>query len=164
MGTTLGTTYQALGLFPEAEPHLRAALETRKRSLGQAHPDVAASLNNLASLLQARGGPGRAEPLSVNRWRSAQGSGRRAPGRGRESDQPRRVAASPGRPGRAEPLFRESLAIRRKALGDEHPNVAESLTNLAGLLLVRGDLIGASRCTASRWSSGAGLLATSIRT
>ena len=34
----------------------------------------------------------------------------------------------------AEPLYKESLAIRKKVLGDEHPDVAESLNNLAGLL------------------------------
>ena len=39
----------------------------------------------------------------------------------------------------AEPMFRESLAIRREVLGDDHPNVARSLSNLAGLLAGRGD-------------------------
>src|SRR5206468_2607829 len=46
--TTLGKTYQALGLYAEAEPHLREALETRRKLLGPEHPDVARSLNNLA--------------------------------------------------------------------------------------------------------------------
>ena len=34
----------------------------------------------------------------------------------------------------AEPLHKESLAIRKKALGEEHPDVAQSLNNLALLL------------------------------
>lgn len=34
----------------------------------------------------------------------------------------------------AEPLFRRSLAIREKALGPQHPDVAQSLNNQAGLL------------------------------
>ena len=34
----------------------------------------------------------------------------------------------------AEPLFRRSLAIREKALGPEHPDVATSLENYAKLL------------------------------
>ena len=34
----------------------------------------------------------------------------------------------------AEPLYREALAIDRKVSGNEHPDVATSLNNLAGLL------------------------------
>ena len=34
----------------------------------------------------------------------------------------------------AEPLFRESLAIRKKVYGNEHPKVAAGLNNLASLL------------------------------
>ncbi|CAM9588227.1 unnamed protein product, partial [Laminaria digitata] len=34
----------------------------------------------------------------------------------------------------AGPLFERSLTIREKALGPEHPDVATSLNNLAGLL------------------------------
>ena len=34
----------------------------------------------------------------------------------------------------AEPLYREALDIRKKVFGDEHPNVAQSLNNLASLL------------------------------
>ena len=34
---------------------------------------------------------------------------------------------------KAEPLFQRALAIREKALGPEHPNVAKVLKNYAGL-------------------------------
>jgi len=34
----------------------------------------------------------------------------------------------------AEPLFREALAIDKKALGNDHPGVATDLNNLAQLL------------------------------
>ena len=33
----------------------------------------------------------------------------------------------------AEPLFKRSLAIKEKALGPDHPNVATSLENMADL-------------------------------
>ncbi len=39
-----------------------------------------------------------------------------------------------GRYAEAEPLYQRSLAIREKALGPEHPHVAESLENYAALL------------------------------
>ncbi len=39
-----------------------------------------------------------------------------------------------GRLAEAEPLYERSLKIREKALGDEHPKVAQSLENFALLL------------------------------
>ena len=45
-----------------------------------------------------------------------------------------------GRLDDAEPLYRESLEIRRKALGPEHPDVGASLNNLAVLLFNTGRL------------------------
>ena len=39
-----------------------------------------------------------------------------------------------GKYDKAEPLYRESLAIDKKIYGDEHPSVARDLNNLAGLL------------------------------
>ncbi len=38
----------------------------------------------------------------------------------------------------AEPLYQRSMAIREKALGPEHPDVAQSLNNLAGLYEAQG--------------------------
>jgi tetratricopeptide (TPR) repeat protein len=38
-----------------------------------------------------------------------------------------------GRYEEAEPRFQRALEIREKALGPEHPDVAQSLNNLAGL-------------------------------
>ena len=38
----------------------------------------------------------------------------------------------------AEPLFRRALAIREKALGENHPDVAQSLNNLAVLYEKKG--------------------------
>ncbi len=38
----------------------------------------------------------------------------------------------------AEPLYQRSVAILEKALGPEHPDVAASLNNLAGLYKVQG--------------------------
>ena len=45
--------------------------------------------------------------------------------------------------GEAEPPLRRALAIREKALGPDHPDVATSLNNLAGLLHDKGDYAGA---------------------
>jgi len=39
----------------------------------------------------------------------------------------------------AEPLFREALAIDKKVYGEDHPEVATDLNNLAQLLKKKGD-------------------------
>jgi len=43
-----------------------------------------------------------------------------------------------GRYAEAEPLYRQAVAIRERTLGAEHPDVAWSLHNLAGLYRVQG--------------------------
>ncbi|MEH2086381.1 tetratricopeptide repeat protein, partial [Nostoc sp.] len=45
---------------------------------------------------------------------------------------------SQGRYSEAEPLYIQALALRRKLLGEEHPSVASSLNNLAGLYRSQG--------------------------
>src|ERR1700693_4057798 len=49
--------------YDEAEPLLRRALELREKALGPDHPDIAQSLNNLASIYRDRGEYEKAEPL-----------------------------------------------------------------------------------------------------
>ncbi|MFQ5349585.1 MAG: tetratricopeptide repeat protein, partial [Thermoanaerobaculia bacterium] len=44
----------------------------------------------------------------------------------------------------AEPLLREALSVRRRALGKDHPAVAQSLNNLGVVLRQRGDYDGAA--------------------
>ena len=54
---------QDQGKLGEAEPLYREALDGRRRTLGDSHPDTLTSINNLESLLQAQGKLGEAEPL-----------------------------------------------------------------------------------------------------
>lgn len=42
------------GKYDEAEPLCRRAMEITKRVLGEAHPDYATCVNNLASLLKSQ--------------------------------------------------------------------------------------------------------------
>jgi tetratricopeptide (TPR) repeat protein len=57
-----GELYQA-GRYTEALPLAQKALEIREKAFGLVHPDVAASLHNLALLYQAMGDHAKAEPL-----------------------------------------------------------------------------------------------------
>jgi len=52
---TMGQAFLGLGLKAQAEPHLRASLEIRRRLLGEDHPLFAQSLAAWAELLHARG-------------------------------------------------------------------------------------------------------------
>ncbi|OUL28003.1 tetratricopeptide repeat protein [Nostoc sp. RF31YmG] len=49
--------------YSEAEPLYQTALSLRQRLLGQEHPDVATSYNNLAALYDSQGRYSEAEPL-----------------------------------------------------------------------------------------------------
>jgi serine/threonine protein kinase/Flp pilus assembly protein TadD len=51
---TIGRVYQSLGLYEEAEQPKEEALAIRRRELGNEHPDVAHSLDSLASLAYER--------------------------------------------------------------------------------------------------------------
>jgi tetratricopeptide (TPR) repeat protein len=59
----LGRFYEGQGLYSLAEPWYQACLNTTQNRLGPDHPDVAASLNNLAALYYAQGRYAEAEPL-----------------------------------------------------------------------------------------------------
>ena len=60
---TIGSTYRTQSLYPEAEPHLRAALAIRRRVVGPQHPDTALSMIALAEWCILTGQYAEAEPL-----------------------------------------------------------------------------------------------------
>jgi tetratricopeptide (TPR) repeat protein len=55
--------YDSQGRYTEAEPLYLEALDLYKQLLGDNHPDVAQSLNNLAYLYDSQGRYTEAEPL-----------------------------------------------------------------------------------------------------
>ena len=59
-----------------------------------------------------------------------------------------------GQPGEAEPLLRRALAIREKVLGPDHPEVAQSLENLAVLYRDMGGYDRAEPLFRRCWPSG----------
>ena len=55
---------------------------------------------------------------------------------------------------RAEPLYRQALEIRKKVLGEEHPDYATSLNNLAELYCAMGAYDRAEPLYRRPWRSG----------
>ncbi len=91
-------------------------------------PDVALSLNNLASLYDKQGRYADAEPLykrSLAIWEKALGPDH--PNVATALTNLAELYTNQGRYAEAEPLYMRSLAIREKALGADHPDVALSL-------------------------------------
>ena len=126
--------------FFKAEKFNLRGLALYKKSLGDEHPDVATSLNNLAVLYWVQGDYVAAKPL----YQESLALRKKLLGE-EHSD----VATSlnnlaelyrmQGDYSTAEPLYQKSLALRKKLLGDEHPDVATSLNNLAELYRMQGD-------------------------
>jgi serine/threonine-protein kinase len=135
---TIGTTYLALGLYPQAEGELRLALEERRRLLGEPNVDVAATESNLASLLYARHSLDEAAELlesARDTFRAANGAA--SPELASALSSLGAVRRAQGRLDEAESLHREALAIRRRIAPDDI-DAAESMNNLASALLIEG--------------------------
>ncbi|MCH9651187.1 MAG: serine/threonine-protein kinase [Deltaproteobacteria bacterium] len=130
----LGRLRRNTGDWQAAEETIRQALEMRRRVRGDAHPEVAQSLNNLGLLLQRTGRYEEArEPLEeALEIRRGQG------------DRPLEVAESlnnlglllyrTGQAEMAESLLREAVSVHEGKLGSDHPDLANSLQNLAMVL------------------------------
>ena len=65
---------------------------------------------------------------------------------------------SPRQYGEAEGLYKRALAIREQVLGENHPDVADALNNLALVYWTQGKYSEAEGSTSARWRSGRRLL------
>ena len=133
----LASLYQAQGRYDDAETPYSRALNIREVKLGPEHPDVANSLSNLASLDQARG-----------RYTDAEVLLKRAQAIKAKVFNPITPISPPDsiiwlrcirtRAATMRLNASKSLAIREKALGPDHLDVARSLSNLAALFQAQG--------------------------
>ena len=123
--SNLGRVFDLQGKYADAEKMYRQALVVREKALGRDHPDVATNLNNLAKVLQDLG---KDQQIGVSEARA------RA-----------RAGATVGGLTEIENMYRRALAIQDRSLGREHPATALTLSNLGGLLAVRGDFAQAEQ-------------------
>ncbi|MEH1934842.1 MAG: tetratricopeptide repeat protein [Nostoc sp.] len=124
--------YKGHGLYNQAIPWSEQCLEVTKKRLGEEHPDVASSLNNLALLYYFQGRYSKAEPLYIQTLALCRKLlGEEHPDVASSLNNLALLYDSQGRYSEAEPLYIQALALWRKLLGEEHPDVASSLNNLA---------------------------------
>jgi tetratricopeptide (TPR) repeat protein len=107
----------------------------RKQLLGEAHPDVATSLNNLAALYMTRRGANEAEPLYQEALVDApkRSLGEAHPAVATSLNNLAVLYANQGLYQRAEPLLVQALEILQRSLGPDHPytqSTQQSLENV----------------------------------
>ena len=139
----LGEAYLDLGLYGQAEPHLRTALTLREGGLGSDHLDTAEAMAALGAALQAQGRPAEAEALyrEALAVRSAQLGDEHA----LAAEAMASIASAlldRGDYAASEAMFGEALTLLRRAYGERHERVALALSNFGELLGAEGDLAG----------------------
>ena len=141
---TIGVAYRALGLYDQALPHLRRALELARQLDGEDHPRTADAMNELGVLLCDGGAFAEAEALH----RAALAIHLRCFGEPHEAlavsmNNLAETLAGQGQHEDADALARQALEQRRALFGPRDLRVAESLNNLALLRYSQGAYAGA---------------------
>jgi tetratricopeptide (TPR) repeat protein len=127
------------GRYAEAEPLCKQALGIWEKTLGPDHPEVAASVNNLAALYHNQGRYEEAEPAYRRALTIMEGAlGSDHPDLAASLNNLAELYRVQGRYEDAEPPSRRALGIKEEALGADHPDVALSLNNLAMLYYNQG--------------------------
>jgi tetratricopeptide (TPR) repeat protein len=126
-----GCYLEKRGQYTQAELFLIKALNIREKILGQEHPDVATSFNNLGLLYYSLGKYDLVEPL----YQRALSIREKILGQ-EHPDSILNLALlyyNQGKYELAEPLYKQALVIYERTLGPEHPQVATVLNDLAWL-------------------------------
>lgn len=137
----LGLALESQGLYDQAEPLLRDAVELSTDLLGTGHPQTLASMNNLALLHESQGQFDRAEPLyllPIEVLTSTLGAAH-----------PRTISVINNlaylymledRPAEARASFEQAYTGFAAAVGPEHQDTLKSLNNLGRAQRRLGDL------------------------
>jgi len=130
----LGRFYQGEGLYQVAEFWSQQLVKVCQTLFTGDHPDVASSLNNLASLYKSQGKYSEAEPLYLDalemRRRLFTGD---HPNVATSLNNLAGLYQSQGRYSEAEPLYLDALEMTKRLFTGDHPDVATGLNNLAYL-------------------------------
>jgi serine/threonine-protein kinase len=144
---TVGRAYHILGRLDAAEPHLRAALEIRRRILGSEHQDTARAMVELGALFVAKGNYGEGESL----FSEALAIYRRAHHAGKVDEKQIAILLVElggvqnykGEPAAGEASLREALEISANFRGADREIIGGIYGSLAIARRGQGDLDGA---------------------
>jgi len=135
----LGRFYSGQGAYEQALPWYESCVSAIRERLGEEHPDVATSLNNLALLYYFQGRYAEAEPLYLQALElNKRLLDQEHPAVAQSLNNLALLYYSQGRYAEAEPLYLQALELWKRLLGTEHPVVATSLSNLAALYESQG--------------------------
>lgn len=115
------------------------ALAIREKTLGESHPAVAATLNNLAVLYGKRGKYKDAEPLCKRALEiREQVLGRDHPDVAKQLNNLALLCQNQSKYDEVELYYQRALEIYEQKLGPDDPNVAKTKNNLASCFLKQG--------------------------
>lgn len=122
--------------YKEAANLLNDALSIREKTLGENHPAVAATLNNLAVLFGKRGRYKEAEPLCKRALEIRERVlGKNHPDVAKQLNNLALLCQNQGKYDEVEKYYLRALEIYEKVHGPDDPNVAKTKNNLASAYL-----------------------------
>jgi CHAT domain-containing protein/tetratricopeptide (TPR) repeat protein len=122
------------GQYAEAELLFGRTLIVLERSVGAGHPDVAATLNNLALVYEAQGKYAEAERVHIRALAIREKAlGTNHVDVAQTLNNLANVYYAQGKYDDAEQSLKRSLAIREPVLAANHPDIASTLNNLANV-------------------------------
>lgn len=142
----IGSAYRELGLYPDAELHLRRAFELRRRERGLEDPDTLNSMHELGIVLYRTGQNADAAKLMteyVGEQRRLRGPNSREAlvGMGDLAN----VFLLDGKYELAEAMLTEALAGQKRVAGKANPDTLVTMNNLASAYVDRGKYGAAER-------------------
>jgi tetratricopeptide (TPR) repeat protein len=130
--------YYAQGRYNDAEPLFLQSLDISKRQLGNDHPHVAQSLNNLALLYYSQGRYNDAEPLFLQSLDiSKRQLGNDHPHVAQSLNNLALLYYSQENYLEAENLAQQALVICQQKLGNEHPNTQNATFMVKSLYIMK---------------------------
>ena len=138
---TIGSVYQTLGLYPQAEKLLDKSIAIRRQALGPKNPELLNSMNQLARVLRQEGKLLAAEALLRNACAIDQSTfGPENPTTLACNLEMADLFHELGHLPESEKLRRETLEIQKRVLGPEHPDTLTTMSNLGSTLGEEGRL------------------------
>lgn len=123
LGVALGHQWNDEGRYREGIEKFKSVLGIRQKLLGQEHPSVASSLNNLAALYENQGRYEEAEPLYIQALQMRQKLlGQEHPSVAISQCNLGVFYQRQGKYDEARALYHQAIAIAQATLGTNHPN------------------------------------------